>query len=304
MVLEMMETLGLPPMETLSPDEARGFMAAMGETRAPGPDVAEIVDGVLPGPAGDLPYRLYRPEGDGPHPIITYFHGGGWVLGDLDSDDPVCRDLCHRTGAIVVSVNYRHAPEHRFPTAIDDGFAALQWIGANATELGGIPGQLIVAGWSAGGNIAAVAAQKARDAGGPDLLGQVLLTPVTDTDRGRESYKANGEGYILTAALMDWFFDHYIDPQDRSDPRVAPLKGDLAVLPPAVVMTAQFDPLRDEGDEYAAALEKAGVPVQHIRARGQTHTSWTMVDMVISSAPVRAEVAAAIKSLLPAPARA
>jgi cation diffusion facilitator CzcD-associated flavoprotein CzcO/acetyl esterase/lipase len=304
MVLEMMGTLGLPPIETLSPDEARGFMAATAATRAPGPDVAEIVDGILPGPAGDLPYRLYRPEGNGPHPIITYFHGGGWVLGDLDSDDPVCRDLCHRTGAIVVSVNYRHAPEHRFPAAVDDGFAALQWIGANAAELGGIPGQLIVAGWSAGGNIAAVAAQTARDAGGPDLLGQVLLTPVTDTDRGRESYKVNGEGYILTAPLMDWFFDHYIDPQDRSDPRVAPLKGELAGLPPAVVMTAQFDPLRDEGDEYAEALEKAGVPVQHIRARGQTHTSWTMVDMVISSAPVRAEVADAIKALLPAPARA
>ncbi|HET6875619.1 MAG TPA: alpha/beta hydrolase fold domain-containing protein [Acidimicrobiales bacterium] len=303
MVLEAMAALELPPMETMTPDQAREFMAATAAMRPPGPDVAEVVDGLMPTAGGDLPYRLYRPEGVGPHPVIAYFHGGGWVLGDLDSDDPLCRDLCFRTGAVVVSVNYRHAPEARFPAAADDAFAALQWIAANAIELGGIPGQLVVAGWSAGGNIAAVAAQQARQAGGPDLLGQVLLTPVTDSDMTRPSYHDNGDGYVLTAALMRWFWDHYADPAQRSDPKAAPIRGELAGLPPAVVITAQFDPLRDEGDAYAEALAKAGVPVRHIRARGHTHTSLAMVDVVLSGAPVRAEIAEAVRDLFPAPVR-
>lgn len=297
MVLEVMASLDLPPLESMSAEDARAFMTASAVARPPGPAVAEVVDGILPGPAGELPYRLYRPEGIGPHPVIAYFHGGGWVLGDLDSDDPVCRDLCASTGAVVVSVNYRHAPEHRFPAAAEDAFAAIEWIAANAAELGGIPGQLVVAGWSAGGNLAAVAAQHARDSGGPALLGQVLLTAVTDTDMSRPSYQENGEGYILTRSLMEWFLGHYADADDHHDVRLAPLRGDLAGLPPAVVMTAQFDPLRDEGESYAESLEKAGVAVHHIRARGHTHTSWTMVGTVISGGPVRAEVAAAIRDL-------
>ncbi|MET0579629.1 MAG: alpha/beta hydrolase fold domain-containing protein, partial [Ilumatobacteraceae bacterium] len=152
MVLTMMAELDLPPLESMTPDEAREFMAVGSAARPPGPDVGEIVDGVLPGADGnDLEYRLYRPVGDGPHPVVCYFHGGGWVLGDSQSDDPFCRDLCVRSDAVIVSVNYRHGPEARFPAAADDAFAALQWVGAHATELGGIPGQLVVAGWSAGG---------------------------------------------------------------------------------------------------------------------------------------------------------
>ena len=151
-----------------------------------------------------------------------------------------------------MSVNYRHGPEDRFPAAADDAFAALQWVGAHATELGGIPGQLVVAGWSAGGNVAAVAAQRARDEGGPDLVGQFLLTPVTDSDFTRPSYVENADGYVLTKALMDWFWDHYCDPADRTDPRVAPLRAaDLSGLPPAYIVTCEFDPLRDEGNAYA-----------------------------------------------------
>jgi acetyl esterase/lipase len=292
--------LGLPPLESMSAPDARAFMAAAAMARPPGPEVAEIVEGVIPGPAGDLPYRLYRADGPGPSPLIAYFHGGGWVLGDLDSDDPLCRDLCHRTGATVVSVNYRHAPEARFPAAADDAFAAVQWIAANAIELGGIPGQLAIAGWSAGGNIAAVAAQLARDAGGPDLAGQFLLTPVTDRDPSRPSYVDNRAGYILTASLMNWFWDQYADPDQRSDPKAAPIRGELSGLPPTVIVTAQFDPLRDEGDAYAEALAAAGVPVRHIRARGHTHTSLTMVDVVISGAPVRDEIAEAVRGLFPA----
>ncbi|HET6964055.1 MAG TPA: alpha/beta hydrolase fold domain-containing protein [Acidimicrobiales bacterium] len=301
MVLDMMAQLALPPMETMEPEQAREFMTATAAVRPPGPDVGEIVDGVMPTSDGELPYRLYRPEGTGPHPVIAYFHGGGWVLGNLDSDDPFCRDLCYRTGAVVVSVNYRHAPEARFPAAADDAFAAVQWIAANAIELGGIPGQVAVAGWSAGGNIAAVAAQLARDAGGPELVGQVLLTPVVDSDMSRSSYAENGDGYVLTTPLMEWFWDHYADPAERSDPKAAPIRGELAGLPPAVVITAQFDPLRDEGDAYAEALGAAGVPVRHIRARGQTHTSLTMVDVILSGAPVREEIAEAVRGLFPAP---
>ena len=300
MVLQVMAGLNLPPIETLPVAEARAFMDITAAQRPPGPEVGEIVDGVIPGPAGELEYRLYRPSSPGPHPVVAYFHGGGWVLGAKDSDEPLCRDLCDRSGAVIVSVNYRHAPEARFPAAVEDAIAATEWITAHATELGGIPGQLVVAGWSAGANLAAVVCQAARDAGGPAILGQLLLTPVTDCDMDRGSYKENADGFILTASLMRWFFDHYVDESDRQDPRVSPLRGDLAGLPPAAIVTADFDPLRDEGLAYADALEAAGVPVRRIRARGHTHTSVGMVDVVISGAPVRAEMAEALTSWFPA----
>jgi acetyl esterase/lipase len=280
----------------MEPNDARAFGEAMSAMRPPGPDVGEIVDGTYPGPAGDLAYRLYRPPTEGPHPIVAYFHGGGWVLGNAISDDPLCRDLCVRSNAIIVSVDYRHAPEARFPAAIEDGYAATQWIADNTAALGGIPGQLAVCGWSAGGNIATVVCQLARDAGAPAIVGQCLLTPVTDLDMRTGSYQENAEGYVLTATLMQWFWDHYAAESDRSDPRASPLRAaDLSGLPPAVVVTCEFDPLRDEGAAYAAALAAAGVPVQHITARGHTHTSLTMVDVVISGAKVRAEMAAALQ---------
>jgi cation diffusion facilitator CzcD-associated flavoprotein CzcO/acetyl esterase/lipase len=303
-VLDLIASLGLPPMETMNVADARAFVEATAASMPPGPAVGEITDAVLPGPAGDLACRLYRPSSAGPHPLIAYFHGGGWVLGSQHADEPFCRDLCVRAAAVVVSVNYRHAPEDRFPAAVDDAFAAVQWIAANAAGLGGIPGQLAVAGWSAGGNLAAVTCQLARDAGGPDITSQLLLTPVTDSDLGRPSYTENGEGFVLTTALMRWFWDHYADEADRAHPTAAPLRGTLAGLPPAVVVTAEFDPLRDEGDAYAEALAAADVPVRQIRARGHIHTSLTMVDAVISGAPVRAEMAEALGSIRPAPVRA
>ncbi|CAA9251608.1 MAG: Cyclohexanone monooxygenase [uncultured Acidimicrobiales bacterium] len=304
-VLELLAGMELPPIESLSVADARAFVQAMATERPPGPEVAEVVDGVLPGPEGDLRYRLYRPPGEGPHPVVAYFHGGGWVLGSHDSDDPLCRDLCVRCDAVVVSVDYRHAPEARFPAAADDGFAAVQWIAANTIELGGIPGQLAVAGWSAGANLAAVACHQAREAGGPDIAAQVLLMPVTDADMSRPSYVENGEGYVLTAPLMAWFWDQYADPPDRSDPRASPLRAaDLSDLPAAVIVTGELDPLRDEGVAYAEALAAAGVPVRHVSARGHIHTSLTMVDVLPSGAVVRAEVAEAVRELLRAPVRA
>jgi acetyl esterase/lipase len=301
LVLDMMAQLNLPPLESMSPVDARAFVEAMNAQRPPGPEVGEMVDGTLPGAAGELNYRLYRPATEGPHPIVVYFHGGGWVFGHQTSDEPLCRDLCVRSNAIFVSVDYRHAPEARFPAAVDDAFAALQWVAANAEALGGIPGQLAVAGWSAGGNLAAIVCQMARDAGGPALVGQLLLTPVTDSDMSRQSYADNADGYVLTAPLMQWFWGHYADPADRADPRAAPLRApDLSGLPPAVVVTCDFDPLRDEGQAYAQALAAAGVPTMHIRGRGHTHTSLTMVDIVVTGADTRAQMAAGLGDFFPA----
>jgi acetyl esterase/lipase len=297
-VLELMESLGLPPLESLSPEEARAFVEQMNLQRPPGPAVGQIVDGTLPGPAGELRYRLYRPATPGPHPITVYYHGGGWVLGSQDSDDPLCRDLCVRSETILVSVDYRHAPEDRFPAAVDDAFAALRWVSSNAEVLGGVPGLVAVAGWSAGGNLAAVVSRLARDAGGPAVAGQLLLAPVTDSDlAGSSSYVENAEGYVLTKSLMHWFFDHYVDAAKRNDPRVAPLRvDDLSSLPPAVIVTCELDPLRDEGLAYAKALEAAGNAVRHISGRGHNHTSLTMVDVVLSGAHYREQMAEGLRS--------
>ncbi|MGD1281041.1 flavin-containing monooxygenase [Mycobacterium seoulense] len=296
MVLMEAAALDLPPMESMPVADARAFYAQMSEALPPGPDVGEIVDGVLPGAAGDLAYRLYRPPTPGPHPIVVYFHGGGYVLGDAISDDPLCRDLCVRSGAALISVDYRHAPEHRFPAAVDDGMAAVRWVADNARALGGIPGELAVCGWSAGGGIAAVVCQLARDLGGPNIVGQALLAPCTSGDMARASFAENADGYGLTTPLMQWFYDHYIGVADRSDPRFAPLlAADLSGLPPAIVVTAEFDPVRDDGEAYAAALKAAGVPTKYVCARGHTHQSPAMVDVVISGAPVRAQMADALR---------
>ncbi len=295
-LLEAMAAMELPPIESLSPTEARAFMEQTAAIRPPGPDVGELVDGTLPAPAGELDYRIYRPAAPGPHPMVAYFHGGGWVLGHATSDDPFCRDLCARTGAMVVSVDYRHGPEDRFPAAAEDAVAAVEWLAEHAESLGAVPGQLVVAGWSAGANLAAVVAQRARDAGGPDISGQLLITPVTDGSTQRPSMTENADGYVLTKALMDWFWGHYADADDRSDPAASPLLADsLADLPPAAIFTSEFDPLRDEGDAYAEALAAAGVPTQHHPCRGHIHTSLTAVDVIISSAPIRAAMAEAVQ---------
>jgi cation diffusion facilitator CzcD-associated flavoprotein CzcO/acetyl esterase/lipase len=295
MVLNQIATLNLPLMASMTVGDARAFYTQTSAARPPGPDVGEIVDGILPGATRDLAYRLYRPPTPGPHPVVVYFHGGGWVVGGAISDDPLCRDLCVRSDAIVVSPDYRHAPEVRFPAAVDDAMAALRWVADNAETLGGRPGEVAVCGWSAGGNLAAVVCQLARDTGGPHIVGQALLTPPIDGDTTRSSYVENADGYGLTTALAQWYYDHYADVTDRSDPRFAPLRGDLSALPPAIVVTAEFDALRDEGEAYAAALQAAGVPTQHVRARGHTHQSVTMVDVVISGASIRAEIADALR---------
>jgi cation diffusion facilitator CzcD-associated flavoprotein CzcO/acetyl esterase/lipase len=301
-LLDAMAELDLPPLESLQCDEARAFSQAMAAQRPPGPDVGEIVDGTYEGAEGELAYRLYRPARAGPHPVVVYFHGGGWVLGAADSDDPFCRDLCVRSDAIVVSADYRHAPEARFPAAPDDAFAAVRWVAEQAESLGGVPGRIAVAGWSAGANLAAVACRRARDAGGPTITGQLLVAPVTDCDFSRQSYTENADGFVLTTALMHWFWDHYADPADRDDPSASPIRADdLGGLPTAAVFTGEFDPLRDEGIAYAEALSAAGADVRHVPCRGQIHTSLTAVDLIISSAPIRAQMAESLRGFFGAP---
>jgi cation diffusion facilitator CzcD-associated flavoprotein CzcO/acetyl esterase/lipase len=297
-MLTMMAELDLPPLETMGVEGARAFMETSGAAMPPGPEVGEIVDGTLPGADGTpLEYRLYRPATDGPHPIVAYFHGGGWVLGSATSDDPLCRYLCVHSNSIIVSVNYRHAPEARFPAAADDGLAAATWIAAHAEELGGVPGRLAVAGWSAGANVAAVTAQQAKLAGGPAISGQVLLNPVTDGTTERPSHTENADGYALTMDVMNWFWDLYCDPSDRSDPKASPLlAADLSGLPPALVITCEFDPLRDEGDAYAVALSDAGVAVEHLRCPGQTHTAIPAVDAMVTSEYARVAMADALRN--------
>jgi len=295
-VLQMLSALNLPTFESLPVDQARALLAKLTSARPPGPAVGEIIDGTLAGAVGPLAYRLYRPASVGPHPVLVYFHGGGWVLGSQVSDDPLCRDLCNRAEVLVVSVDYRHAPEARFPAAADDALAAVNWIAKHAAALGGIPKLLAVAGWSAGANVAAITCQQVRDQGGPAIMGQLLLAPVVDCDMTRPSYRENAEGYVLTAALMRWFWNQYADSADRADPKASPLKArDLGGLPPACVVTCDFDPLRDEGIAYSEALAAAGVPVQHIRGRGHTHGSLMMVDVVVSGAGVRAAMAWAVR---------
>jgi cation diffusion facilitator CzcD-associated flavoprotein CzcO/acetyl esterase/lipase len=296
LVLNMLAEMNLPPIESMGAQGAREFVAQFNATRPAGRPVGEVLDGALPAGEELLKYRLYRPATPGPHPIVVYFHGGGWVLGDEQSDDPFCRDMCRRTNMIFVSVGYRHAPEHRFPTAAEDGYAATKWIAEHALELGGRPGPVLVAGWSAGGNIAAVTCQLARDRGGPEIGGQLLVNPATDCSFDRPSYTENAAGYFLTRSLMYWFWDLYCAPDDRTDPRVAPLRGKLAGLPPAFVVTSEFDPLRDEGIAYAEALAAHGVPVGQLKARGHFHSSFLMVDVVITGASGRQQMAEALRT--------
>lgn len=296
-LLELMEEMQLPPFETMSAPDARATSVTINAGNPPGPEVGEVIDGEYLSGDASLDYRLYRPDTPGPHPVTLYFHGGGWVLGDHTSDDALCRELCNNSNSIIISADYRHAPEHRFPAAADDGFAALNWVAENAKSLGGVPGELTICGWSAGANIAAVACQLARDAGGPDIRAQVLITPVVDAADKSPSMTDNAEGYVLTKALMDWFWDHYADPDDRAHPKASPLNAaDLSNLPPALIVTAEFDPLRDQGEIYADALSKAGTQARCISYPGQIHTSFTAVGVIPTANEARQEIASALKN--------
>jgi len=287
----------------MSPEEARALYRMM---RPLNPDLAvgEVLERGVPGPAGAVPLRIYRPRAPGPHPLLAYFHGGGWVIGDLDTADAACRDLCETAGCVVASVDYRLAPEHRFPAAVDDCYAALEWVAGHAEELGG-NGRLAVAGESAGGNLAAVLCLKARDEAaakvkGPKIDFQLLLYPAVDHDLSRPSYVDNGAGYILETPTMRWFLDPYCrDPARRSHPCASPLKAaDHSGLPPAVVLTAEFGPLRDEGNLDAGTLAAAGTQAEAVCYDGLVHDFFaTAQQFEASRAPFEAACAALRKAL-------
>jgi acetyl esterase len=244
--------------------------------------VGAVEDRTIPGPAGDIPVRVYRPAGSpDPRPGVVYFHGGGFVICDLDTHDGACRRLANALDAVVCSVDYRLAPEDRWPAAAEDAYAATRWVGDHAAELGVDAGRLVVAGDSAGGNLTAVAAQMARDRAGPPLAFQLLVYPVIDLSDDRHGYPSqteNAEGFFLTNNQMEWYRDQYLAADaDGEEPYASPIKASsLAGLPPACVVTAEMDPLRDEGEAYARALEAAGVPVTMHRAPGMFHGFFNM----------------------------
>jgi acetyl esterase len=243
--------------------------------------VGRVEDRRIPGPAGEIPVRIYTPEGSGPFPLIAFFHGGGFVLCSLETHDELCRAMCRDAGAVVVSVDYRLAPEAKYPAAADDCYAATAWCAAHAAELGADAARLVVAGDSAGGNLAAVTALRARDLGAPRIRHQVLIYPATHCDFDTPSYRENAQGYFLTADAMRWFWAHYLEnPAQASEPYACPAHAaDLKGLPPATVITAEYDPLRDEGEDYAAQLRAAGVPVVLKRYDGMIHGFVSMGDV-------------------------
>ncbi|MGI9124782.1 MAG: alpha/beta hydrolase [Mycobacterium sp.] len=264
--------------------------------------VAETRPASIPGPAGMIPARHYRPPAGGPPaPLLVFFHGGGWVFGDLESHDSACRLICRDAGVHVLAVDYRLAPEHPAPAAVDDAYAAYRWAREHAAELGADPRRVAVGGDSAGGNLAAVVSRLARDAGDPLPSLQWLIYPVTDCQAQSRSRTLLGEGFLLTKHDMDWFTDSYLRGSglDSSDPLVSPLlAGDVSGLPPALVVTAGFDPLRDEGEQYAAKLQQAGVPVDHRRMGSMIHAFLNLNVLGGGIAKANAEMISALRAHL------
>ena len=273
-LLDMVREANRPAFDTVSPAEARALYRAGRKVLSPEPPpVAEVRDLTMPGPGGPLALRLFRGKAGDRSPAMVFFHGGGWVVGDIDTHDPMCRHLAWASGGAVVSVDYRLAPEHKFPAAVEDCLAATEWVAANAAALGIDGTRLAVGGDSAGGNLAAAVALLARDRGAPRLCRQVLIYPAVEAAMTHQSYARCGDGYLLTAATMRWFYGHYLrGPADAADWRASPLRvADVAGVVPAYILTAGYDPLSDEGEAYAARLDDAGVPVRLRRYDGQIH---------------------------------
>jgi acetyl esterase len=293
----MMQEAGRPPLDTLPPPEARAQSAANRAAVQPDPlPMQSVEDMRVPAPHGAIPLRVFKPltlPKTDLAPGLVYYHGGGWVIGDLDGYDVVCREIATKANLVVVSVDYRLAPEHKFPAAVDDCIAATDWVARGATKLGIDPEQLFVGGDSAGGNLAAVISMHARDNSGPSIKGQVLVYPVTDLAMTHASHHDPETGVLLTHSLMRWFRDHYLtDHKQIDDWRASPLRmSNLKGLPPAFVLTCGADPLHDEGEDFARRLKHAGVKVTHVNYPGQFHAFLTMGRLLPEATRLVGEIA-------------
>lgn len=298
-LLEQMEAAGGPPMSSLSPEAARltsDFSALAGTPE----EVGKVENRTITGPDGEIPVRIYTPEGEGPFPSLVFYHGGGWVIGDLDTVDVPCRRITNRANCVVVSVDYRLAPEHKFPAAADDAYAAAKWVVENGPSIQVDPSRVAVGGDSAGGNLAAVVSLMARDKSEIDLAYQLLIYPVANHSYETVSYHDNADGYLLTKDSMTWFWNHYLrDAEDGKNPYASPLLAeDLSGLPPALVITAEFDPLRDEGEAYAKRLKEAGVQVEETRYNGMIHGFFWMPGALEQGMKAINQAADALKHVL------
>jgi acetyl esterase len=303
-VLDVFAEIGSPPVETMTPAEARADRARIADAAmafaSPVVELPRVEDRCIAAQGRDIPVRIYWPANEGPMPALVYFHGGGWVLGTLDSVDRSCRALAAASGCVVVSVDYRLAPEHKFPAAVEDAFDATSYVARHASELGVDPKRLAVGGDSAGGNLAAVCALLARDRGGPAIAFQLLIYPATDCEDDSASAREFAEGHRLTRGGIRWFWGHYLaQPEDGRDACASPYNAaSLAGLPPAFVITAECDPIRDEGEKYAARLAAAGVAVRLKRYEGAIHGFFQMATAIPSGAEAIADAAAALREAL------
>jgi len=295
----------LPPYDSMTPPEARAAAAARRIAVTTIEEVALVEDRTISGESAPVRVRIYRPGGTGALPVVVYMHGGGWVFGDLETVDPLCRELANAATCVVVSVGYRLAPEHKFPAPLDDTYAAVAWVASHAAELRVDPTRIAVAGDSAGGNLAACVALMARDRGSPALRFQLLIYPVIERHFDTPSYRDNATGYLLTRDVMRWFWDHYTRTDDDArDPYVAPIFApSLRALPPALILTAEYDPLRGEGEKYAARLRESGVPVTLSRYDGMVHGFLGLREWVPAGRDAVAECAAALRAAFAPPAR-
>jgi acetyl esterase len=300
-ILDLIAAAGTPPQEELTPVQLREAYALLSSTGSKA-EMASVADRTVPGPAGDIPVRVYVPTTEpGPRAVLVYLHGGGWVIGDIETHDSTARAVAEASGVTVVSVDYRLAPENPFPAALEDCLAAVRWVAANAADLNVDATCLAVGGDSAGGNLAAVVAHELRAESGPEVRFQLLVYPVTDGTMDHPSVDENAEGYFLTKDTMEWFWQQYVGDGDRTSVRVSPMHlpdEALAGLPPALVITAEYDPLRDEGEAYAARLAAAGVDATSRRFDGMIHGFFSMRDMVPECKVAIDEAGAALRRAL------
>ena len=280
--LDATAALGLPPISQQGHLEARRVTIERASALSGEPEpLARVEDRSLPGPEGQVPVRIYAAAVGRPLPVAVFFHGGGWVTGNLDTHDGACRGLAARSGAMVVAVDFRSAPEHRFPAAVDDSWAVLEWLAERGAEIGADPSRIAVVGDSAGGNLAAVVALRARERGGPRIAAQVLVYPVLDFDLETGSYLEKANGYGLTRESMRWYWEQYVAGADPLHPEASPLRAtEHSGLPPALIITCEHDPLRDEGIAYAERLAGAGVPVEHVDEQGMIHGYFRMAGVI------------------------